>query len=51
MKYIDKMGRYVSTKDNKKKEEYLLKVYDGVVFTVYSFKTKEARELERQRYK
>ena len=51
MKYIDKMGRYVSTKDNKRKQEYLLKVYDGVAFTVYSFKTKRERELERQRYK
>ena len=51
MKYIDKMGRYVSTKDNKRNQEYLLKVYDGVALTIYSFKTKEARELERQRYK
>ena len=51
MKYIDKMGRYISTKDNKRKQEYLLRVYDGVVFTVYSFKTKKERELQRQRYK
>lgn len=51
MKYIDKMGRYISTKDNKRKQEYLLKVYDGVAFTIYSFKSKKAREFERQRFK